>query len=414
MKLSLPKSLSKNENTEDENEFIQDLRNCTQIDFSLDVLPLAASEQQTLNILIKKIIYEIKKNRKQIREKNIIRTIKMIIGNAIINPSKSLAYSRSPNEYSKKKIKIGYKNLFLVIEALENLGYIESHFIAPRSNSKDRINSRFKLKLDFLQNLPSRYWECFEIQTDNIVEIKNASKKRINPSIHNPKYMKIKNNLTTINATLKKGTYFLDTPLHPPILRRIFNASSLGKGGRFYSIGGNYQVLPKKERSRLLINNDSCVEIDYKGIHLSLLYAQKKLQLEGDPYNLGDKNTLPRSIIKLLVLACLNESSKLSILTLFHKEHNLSKKLVSDTIKLILAKHSLIEDMFFKKDLSLKLQNKDSEIAERVMLCFIDQTMAPILPIHDSFIVQRKHQPILEKIMRETYKEMTNFEIELS
>ena len=57
----------------------------------------------------------------------------------------------------------------------------------------------------------------------------------------------------------------------------------------------------------------------------------------------------------------------------------------NDLKKRILAAHKPIADLFFN-GVGNKLQFKDSCIAERVMLQFVEWD-APALPIHDSFIV---------------------------
>ena len=50
--------------------------------------------------------------------------------------------------------------------------------------------------------------------------------------------------------------------------------------------------------------------------------------------------------------------------------------------------------------------NKDSKIALSVIGYFTEKNI-PILPIHDSFIVQKKYREELRKIMSESFENVT-------
>ena len=56
-------------------------------------------------------------------------------------------------------------------------------------------------------------------------------------------------------------------------LTRIFNRN-FGRGGRFYAQGGGWQSMKKEIRSRLTIDGEPVVEIDYRTLHPGILYAQ--------------------------------------------------------------------------------------------------------------------------------------------
>ena len=66
---------------------------------------------------------------------------------------------------------------------------------------------------------------------------------------------------------------------------RVFNNSSFELGGRFY--GGWWQNIPKKLRKRITIDGFNTVELDYSAIHPRMMYAQKGIKFEGDPYDIG-------------------------------------------------------------------------------------------------------------------------------
>ena len=75
-------------------------------------------------------------------------------------------------------------------------------------------------------------------------------------------------------------------------LYRVFNDPEFKTGGRFY--GGWWQNIPKRYRKDIFIDDQSTVEVDYKSIHIMLLYA--KLGLDMDEEIKGeDAYTLQRT-----------------------------------------------------------------------------------------------------------------------
>tara|TARA_B100000989_G_C19408866_1_gene413398 strand:- start:118 stop:630 length:513 start_codon:yes stop_codon:yes gene_type:complete len=65
---------------------------------------------------------------------------------------------------------------------------------------------------------------------------------------------------------------------------------------------------------------------------------------------------------------------------------------------------------FFGTGYGVKLQFKDSQIAEAVML---DMLPEPCLPVHDSFIVRKDQAKKLKRVMNEQFKLFTGVDTEL-
>lgn len=78
---------------------------------------------------------------------------------------------------------------------------------------------------------------------------------------------------------------------------------------------------------------------------------------------------------------------------------------------LILEKHEPIKDKFFC-GIGNRLQFEDSQIAEKVMLHFARQDIA-LLPVHDSFVVQRSLQPELIDALSEAFSQHYNVPIDI-
>lgn len=209
-------------------------------------------------------------------------------------------------------------------------------------------------------------------------------------------------------------------------LQRIFN-DTFDFGGRFY--GGWWQSIPGSLRPYILIDEQATVEIDYKGFHIALLYS-----LEGIDYYRDDANRDPyqiegwdRSDVKLLLQIVLN-TSKGNVPKAFNEarfEEHQDQYPVSKLKPLVNqfeAMHQPIAKYFYQGAGS-GLQRIDSMIASRVMLsCMkLGQRNAQgvnekfvVLPVHDSFIVQKQHKDQLAEIMKialsETIMEMNVFE----
>ncbi len=74
-------------------------------------------------------------------------------------------------------------------------------------------------------------------------------------------------------------------------MRRIFSRGFWSLNGRFY--GGWWQLIPNALRKEIYINDTPNVEVDFKGLHISILSAEKGVIIEGDLYTSGSKPNQP-------------------------------------------------------------------------------------------------------------------------
>jgi hypothetical protein len=183
-------------------------------------------------------------------------------------------------------------------------------------------------------------------------------------------------------------------------LVRIFNSTKFNEGGRFY--WGWWQNIPSRFRSCIHINGKQTVELDYRQLNPTILYALAGVSLHGDAYEVGlgpDHRDLVKQAFNAMV-----QSSR--VLTRPPRGLEFPKNSCvtwRDLVTRIQAKHSPISDMFFK-GLGMKLQFEDSCVAEKVMLHFA-KIGAAILPIHDSFICHWGYQQELEDVMCDAFEE---------
>ena len=186
--------------------------------------------------------------------------------------------------------------------------------------------------------------------------------------------------------------------LQDTVLYRVFNDSSFKTGGRLY--GGWWQTIPSRFRNRIRINRKRTVELDFRSLHPTMLYAKLGLEVPTDLYDVrvhprsfGDGLTQSdyRTLVKRCFNAMLNANHRI-----VHAPQDIDLQVWGlkwkQMVDAILEKHSPIADQFFMGR-GLALQFDDSEIAINVMEGFAKKYgMVPLLPIHDSFICHHGYE----------------------
>ena len=185
------------------------------------------------------------------------------------------------------------------------------------------------------------------------------------------------------------------------ILKRIFSNGRFDHGGRFYRAW--WHNVPSEYRKYITIDGKRTCEYDYSQLNPHMVYflVDKDMGKE-DAYGRvfdGDH----RDIVKEAFNAMIQSTT-----TLNHKPQGIDLSGVGfdwPALKqAILDAHKPIQDMFFKGHGNY-LQYTDSCIAENVMLNFIRVEDAPVLPVHDSFIMHYAYGELgeLEEEMRKSF-----------
>ena len=193
-------------------------------------------------------------------------------------------------------------------------------------------------------------------------------------------------------------------------LRRIFTDGRFDRGGRFY--GGWWQNVPKEYRPFITLDWKLTCEYDFSQMNPHLAYMKVGKHLgEEDAYSrvFGEEN---REIVKRAFNAMLNATHRLSRAP---RGLDLSGCPFrwAELRDAIAAAHKPIESLFYS-GVGTELQFLDSQIAEGVMLHFANLESAPVLPIHDSFIMHHAYGETLgelEEAMRKSYFNITGGEI---
>jgi hypothetical protein len=304
------------------------------------------------------------------------------------------------------------------------------HYIGERVGTRQTGGSCFWPK-DVLRekfkhfNLKS----LFRIDETPWVVLKDKNKEPVIPVPETSKAREYRQKLGEINAMYDRHRF--GCALHgadsidgfSPRLKAVFNDSRWDHGGRLYAsatmVGFNYQCIPSDIRKRIVIDEAPTVEVDYSGMHPHLLYARLGKPLSGNAYDFLPVEDKPLAKFALLVM--LNARSKQAAIGalkmrldelrvasgLSPKKEALRNALLhhSDFEKVVDAaanKHNAIRTSFYRGT-GILLQNIESKIALDIVHYFALRDI-PVLPVHDSFIIDRKHRAQLSRKMEETFK----------
>ena len=197
--------------------------------------------------------------------------------------------------------------------------------------------------------------------------------------------------------------------------RRIFSRNSWELNGRWN--GGFWQNLPKHMRRDILIDGEPTDEIDYSGLHPSLLALKQGYRLSGDPYDLG-KHVCPRiplqdqrKVVKQLVLIGINAKNRNAAFRAFQSDNKGYKKAdLEQVLDAFIDKHPYLADSICA-DQGIKLMNVDSNLTTHIINQFV-ALGKPILPIHDSYIVKTEDRQLLRSAMSKACVDVVGTDIE--
>lgn len=212
-------------------------------------------------------------------------------------------------------------------------------------------------------------------------------------------------------------------------LTRVFKGGGVG---RWFQKGGpSYQQLSGDERSRLLLDGEEVVELDYPAMHPHLLYAWEGMQCpEGFYEMVAESCGCSRFIAKSVTLFALNAPSYSSLSSavnldmanetkanesraapkpiLYHELRKLGLR-ARDVTDAVEKAHPTIAKYLFSNSAG-RLMLDESEIVTSALLKLMGMDI-PALPVHDSLIVPKRHRNQVKQVMEDVYREHTGFGI---
>ena len=198
-------------------------------------------------------------------------------------------------------------------------------------------------------------------------------------------------------------------------LRRVFNNADFGQGGRWF--GGWWQTVPSEYRQFILIDKQRTVELDYSGFHIRGIYHLNGTDYRDDPYEIepivaaADAQGLDwesvRDSIKQLTNILINAKQTDRIGKISELTMPKGFKLPNRVYPLIMEKHKAINSVF-RTGFGLPMMRMESDVCEGILQEGKRKGIL-VLPIHDSFVVQERHEGWLEEVMLSIYRSQFGF-----
>ena len=178
-----------------------------------------------------------------------------------------------------------------------------------------------------------------------------------------------------------------------------------GEAGRLY--GHWVQNCPADLRRYLTFNRKETIELDFSAMQLMLLYGMADLTpKDGDPYQFDG---IKRYWMKSVLTKSVGANSVGEALGALRKEMRETApelmKSAQDLFQLFWSRHNGVYHLLFDQQSWKRLQYLDSVIALKILKNLTDNGIACI-PIHDSFIVQRRYQDDLENAMVSAFQSL--------
>lgn len=370
--------------------------------------------------------------------------------------AKGLAIPRDFAPYKGNVLKISHKRMVELVDTLERLGYIDIYTGGVVDWHKMLTVGSITLFKKKLIDIFNGVDVSDEEDYVELVVVKDRETGEHKPTRGHKGVRFIKEYLTKFNSILLKTQFSSPGTSHPvQQYRRVFS-DNMNFGGRHYNSCGGLQTMSADDRLKLTINGESVAELDFKAMHVSLLY-EEELEVNKEiveswltdewggeyiPYNvklpfvevdeklLGEfrvKYNKPnydpiRNLAKHALMVSLNAQGYRSAFQQVTKEvyDDVKKIGTSDegncsfygivpgdrfpghTVCQAVQLHNKPVAHKFFTDQGVRLQYLDSEIMASVINRLICED-EPLLPEHDSVIVRQSIKESVKEYMEEAY-----------
>ena len=342
----------------------------------------------------------------------------------LTDPTLSIGVSMSSNYWDTSSrynaIHIS-KKIIPIIQALHDNGLLDlakGSYTAPNipGNRTTRIRASERLQKMFDEAKIQRD-DVGRVENEELIILRGSNGGQPVEYDDTDQTNQMRNQLKRYNEVISGA--FIDIPLleDPEVddiptdhrsTRRIFSRSDWSFNGRFH--GGWWQQISSGWRSKIFINDTPVVEVDFQGLHVSILTVEGGLPLGGDPYDLGGDlisgvpAVLERSMVKRLVLTAINAGSKDAAYRAFrdgypanHFAKGLTNAELEGILRAFITNSPHLEASLFA-DQGIRLMNLDSQITAIIHEHFTEQGV-PVLSVHDSYIIDYTRIAELKEVM---------------
>lgn len=370
-----------------------------------------------------KYLNSLSKNKLSTKQQSVVNTnLKVFLYNCVLASTVkgSFAISLNRNTYSDAAIRNGVrlKNKLSYNYTKKILNYFESNYninvevgsVVEWNNYKVRgkhnTNPEFNPSIVRLSNNFTELCLSINISKETLLQIntlilRNADKEDITYLRDDTRKGEIQMlnefNIRALETVISKNdsddTYLLQ-------LRKIYN-ESFERGGRLFDLV--IQSMPKSERKRLLIDNESVKLLDYKAFETSLAYTLCESVMDGDPYMIDFEEYHPdvvRSVCKLIMTRIYNVDNEKTLIYLvnkyihdhFNMEDLYSKGKIPEKripvglfVDILKDKHDAIQEYFYNEG-DMNLQYVGSQIMDYIIESVMQNHNVTVIPVFDEII----------------------------
>ena len=196
-------------------------------------------------------------------------------------------------------------------------------------------------------------------------------------------------------------TCYEDTHITGDKIRRVYS-KQVGNHGRFYH---GYSGCPSRYRNLITFDGEPTVELDYQASQAHVAYSMNGINawdsLSGDPYLPTLARPVLRPIYKALLLRSFTSTNPIGTVWIDTKI-NTEQVSLKDMLEEGWQRHHQIAN-FRHQDAHKEITYQESRVCLKVIELCNEQDIT-VLPIHDSFIVKKRHVQTLEAKMIEAYQ----------
>jgi len=251
--------------------------------------------------------------------------------------------------------------------------------------ARDLINTNKKEALVYIKNKGKSKTPALDDESELILNTQNALLAA-----------------TVIDLPLTTHNDFINcyenTHITGDTIRRIYS-KQIGHHGRFYH---GYSGCPSRYRKMITFDGEPTIELDYQASQVHIAYSlMKKEYTSGDPYLPLMARPMLRPVYKALLLRSFTSLSPVGSVWNDEEKNTIDLNL-TEMLDEIWEIHHHIND-FRNKEAYKTITFEESRVALKVIELCNEQGIT-VLPIHDSFIVKKKHMQTLEKMMVKSYE----------
>jgi hypothetical protein len=335
-----------------------------------------------------------------------------ILTEALVAGDRFISYSRRHDFYTESqryyRPTYSYRGIIPAVEQLANEGLIEHERAPP---GRRGFQSRFRATPDLLKGLstvrvqykPLELIVLRDVDGNPVGYQDNRDTRAMRKRLTELNEALLSQQIAIGDRVIREGDQLANGGRAQAQLHRVFHRGDFANGGRFY--GGHWQNIPAEGgRDQITINGEPAAEVDYRGLHIRLLYQEAGQEMPADPYDFASRDQA-----KLALLIAINARCYSSAVRALADALRLGGG-VSDPYatapKLIRAAKARHPDIAWAlaSDAGVRLMRKDSELAERIMLETVRAIGIVPLAVHDSFIVPASQKGRLIEAMEDAIR----------